>query len=201
MGCPDSFHGFADLMARHAEAYASRPALIFLEAGEGQAAQLTYPALHRHATAIAGGLIRRGLQDERVILLFPSGLEYPAAFLGCLYAGTIAVPVYPPRNNAHAERVAIIARDARAAAALTLPTLVEETRTRLDALGLTGLNVIALDELHHEPPRTPDSRIPLDALAYLQYTSGSTGNPKGVMIRHRDLHGNCTLLSAAAGLG
>src|SRR5688572_1199482 len=201
MGCPDSFHGFADLIARHAEANTSRAALIFLEDGEGQAAELTYPALHRQARAIAAGLTRRGLQGERVILLFPSGLEYPAAFLGCLYAGAIAVPVYPPRNNAHAERVAIIARDARAAAALTLPALVEETRTRLDALGLTGLNVLALDELHEEPSRTPGNLISLDALAYLQYTSGSTGNPKGVMVRHRDLHGNCALLSAAAGLG
>src|SRR5688572_12045802 len=197
MGCPDSFHGFADLMARHAEAYASRPALIFLEAGEGQAAQLTYPALHRHATAIAGGLIRRGLQGERVLLLFPSGVEYPAAFLGCLYAGTIAVPVYPPRNNAHAERVAVIARDAQAAAAVTLPALVDETRGRLDALGLSELHVVALNELEDEPHRFADQQVPLDTLAYLQYTSGSTGNPKGVMVRHRDLLNNCALLSRA----
>ena len=200
MGCTDGFHGFADLLATHAEAHPSRSALIFLEDGEGHAAELTYPALHRQASAIAAGLTRRRLQGERVILLFPSGLEYPAAFLGCLYAGTIAVPVYPPRNNAHAERVAIIARDARAVAALTLPGLLDETRTRLDALGLTGLNVISLDELRDESGRAPENRIPLDALAYLQYTSGSTGNPKGVMVRHGDLHGNCVLLSAAVGL-
>src|SRR5262245_54890960 len=77
MGGPDRFHGFADLLAAHAEAFGSRSALIFLENGEGQAAELTYPALHRHASAIAAGLVSRGLQGERVLLLFPSGLEYP----------------------------------------------------------------------------------------------------------------------------
>jgi len=122
--------GFAELLSEHAALHPAQPALIFLETGEGdQASELTYAALHRRAGALAADLTRRGLKGQKVLLLFPSGLEYASTFLACIYAGVVAVPVYPPRNNWHAERVAVIARDSGAVAALTLPDWLRKPKS------------------------------------------------------------------------
>ncbi len=190
-----------ELIAGYAELQPSRDALVFLENGEDQSAALDYRALHQRAMAIAAELKHRGLQGERVLLLLPSGMEYVLAFFGCLYAGVVAVPAYPPRNNWHAERVAVIARDAGACATLTLSNLGSEISARLlDAGSSAAEAIIAIDRIDLMRAGFAEQQIGADTLAYLQYTSGSTGNPKGVMVRHGDLLKNCALYSAALGL-
>ncbi|HEV2150539.1 MAG TPA: fatty acyl-AMP ligase, partial [Longimicrobiaceae bacterium] len=190
-----------DLIGGFAASTPSHAALVFLENGEGPGAELTYAELHRRAAALAGELERRGLRGERVLLLLPSGLDYVVSFVGCLYAGVVAVPVYPPRNNWHAERVGVIAHDAGAKATLTLASLLTEVRSRLAAAGSEAVEaLIAADEVDFDQPGFVDDTIRPGDLAYLQYTSGSTGNPKGVMVRHGDLLGNCALHAAGVGL-
>ncbi len=184
----------SDLLAEYANTLASQSALVFLETGDEQAFELSYSSLHRKAKAVAAELNHRGLCGERVLLLFPSGLDYVVSFLGCLYAGVIAVPVYPLRNNWHAERVGVIAQDARARGALTLSSLANDIQVCLAATGTNALElVIAADLINYQQAGFINESVVGESVAYLQYTSGSTGNPKGVMVRHCDLLTNCDL--------
>ena len=89
-------------------------AFTYLVDGENESVQLTYEELDRQARAIAVRLRSQGLAGQRVLLLYPTGLEFIAAFFGCLFAGVVAVPVYPPRRNRSLERIRTIADDARA---------------------------------------------------------------------------------------
>src|ERR1035438_7756061 len=159
--------GFAELLSERARSHPAQPALIFLETkgNQQQALELTYASLHERAGALAAELTRRGLKGQRVLLLFPSGLEYASAFLACIYAGVTAVPVYPPRNNWHAERVAIIARDAGATATLTMPELIEKTEVRLHAMGLTDPGIIRFANLDCKGDDWVPRPLELDSLA------------------------------------
>lgn len=191
----------SDLISEYAAAHPSRSALIFLETGDERSVELSYQSLHRRAMAVAAELANRGLCGERVLLLLPSGLEYVVSFLGCLYAGVIAVPAYPPRNNWHAERISVIVRDTGAYAMLTLSSLADGMRERLAIGGDAAESVIAIDQVDYQQPGFINDQVEADSIAYLQYTSGSTGDPKGVMVRHGDLLGNCALYSNALGVG
>jgi acyl-CoA synthetase (AMP-forming)/AMP-acid ligase II/acyl carrier protein len=133
---------------------------------------------------------------ERVLLLYPSGLAYIAAFLGCLYAGAVAVPAYPPRPNRSLERIQAIIQDAQAKVALTDSTSMEKLERRfaespaLKSLYWLSTDGIQLDLAQQwQPPA-----IGPESLALLQYTSGSTALPKGVMISHDNLLHNSELI-------
>ena len=123
------------------------------------------------------------------MLLYPPGLDYIAAFFGCLYAGFIAVPAYPPRLNRPVPRIQAIVADAGATVALTTTQFLENLEQRFDhARELRSLHWLNTDKLDvsangawQPPPITPDT------LAFLQYTSGSTSTPKGVQLSHGNL--------------
>jgi len=97
-------------------------AYIFLENGETESNRLTYGELDKQAKAIASHL--QSFKGERALLLYPSGLEFLAAFFGCLYAGVIAVPVYPPRRNQKLSRLLSIVDDAQVKVALTTTSIL-----------------------------------------------------------------------------
>src|SRR5690349_1316065 len=123
-----------DVLLRRACEHPDRVAYRFLEDGEEEGGSLTYAELDRRARAVAAFLQREGGAGERALLLFPPGLDFVVSFLGCLYAGTVAVPAYPPRANRPDSRLQAIARDARPRFALTTPAL----RDRAEML--TGKN-------------------------------------------------------------
>lgn len=181
-----------------------RAALIFLEDGSVESGRLSRAQLHRSAMRAAAALRERGLVGERVLLAFPSSLDYVVAFLGCLYAGTIGVPVYPPRQNWHSKRLAAIARDADARLALTSSALCDEVQKKLGNGPEPALQTLSLDALtavlEHDHPGWVNESVAAHELAYLQYTSGSTGDPKGVMISHANLASNCAFIARCAGL-
>ncbi|MGF1512796.1 MAG: AMP-binding protein [Elainellaceae cyanobacterium] len=168
----------------------------FLEDGEGQEVSFTYSALDEKARAIAVRLQDMGAAGERALLLYPAGLEYIAAFFGCLYAGVIAVPAYPPRPNQSLLRLQSIANDAQAAIALTnkaVKSNIERQFSKAPELqSLTWIAADADDLGSGEAWQKPD--ISHDTLAFLQYTSGSTGDPKGVMVSHGNLIHNLRLI-------
>src|SRR5215218_6140366 len=110
---------FVDLLRSRAESDCVRQAYVFLEEDGTEGDRLGYPELDRRARTIAARLKESVTPGERVLLLFNPGLDFIAAFFGCLYAGAIAVPVYPPRLNRSILRLEAVARDAQAAFALT----------------------------------------------------------------------------------
>src|SRR4051812_3999344 len=114
---------WAELLAERARRFPARRAYLFLDEGEREGATLTYRGLEVRARAVAACLLERGLAGERALLLSPPGLDFVTAFLGCLLAGVVAVPAYPPRSRRHVSRLLAIAGDARPGAILTTAAL------------------------------------------------------------------------------
>ena len=175
---------------------ASQPsdlAFTFLADGEDEALGLTYAELDREARSIAAALERTAERGSRALLVFDSGLDYIAALYGCLYAGVVAVPVYPPdpfRIDRTLPRLQSIVADAQAETLLATEATLSWAGSLFGAVpGLTSL--VATDKIAraHAARRTSLAIGP-DDLAILQYTSGSTGAPRGVMISHANLLAN-----------
>ncbi len=171
----------------------NEPAFTFLIEGEDEAISLTYAELDREARTIAGELQRLGGDGARALLVYDSGLDYIAALYGCLYAGVVAAPVYPPdpfRIDRTLPRLQAIIADAQASFLLATSATLEWAGPLFrKAPGLTSL--VATDAIAAERPLwrgTP--AIDRSDLAILQYTSGSTGTPRGVVISHSNLLAN-----------
>jgi acyl-CoA synthetase (AMP-forming)/AMP-acid ligase II/acyl carrier protein len=169
-----------------------RVAYTFLRDGEVEEAPLTYAALDEQARAIAAWLQEEGMAGERALLLHPPGIEFVAAFFGCLYAGVVAVPAYPPRLNRPDARIQEIAADAEAKLVLTTADVLSGVEARRSQTpGLTGLRWLAADTLPLDlADRWRDPTLDAQGLALLQYTSGSTVTPKGVMVSHANILDN-----------
>ena len=190
-----------DLIAQRAADAPDRTAYCYLEDGEGNQRRLSYGELEVSARTIAGLLQQHGIrQGDRVLLLYPSGLDYIAAFYGCLFAGAVAVPAYAPRPKQDS-RLNTIAKDAGATAALTtgeiLSVVRQQTRGDFHHEVGTWLASDNLDPSAADAWRRPD--LGSDTLAFLQYTSGSTSTPKGVMVSHGNLMANEQMLQVALG--
>lgn len=176
-----------------------RRAFTFLANGESEAGGLTWGELDARARAIAARLQGLAGSGERALLLYPPGLEMVAAFFGCLYAGVVAVPLFPPRPNRPLPRLQSVARDARATLALTTSDVHADLQRRLlQAPELSGLRWLATDRIS-EAAIWREPSLEGDSLAYLQYTSGSTSAPKGVMVTHGNLLENERMLVHAWG--
>ena len=153
---------------------------------------LTYGELDRRARGIGAWLEAHGARGERVLLLYPAGLDYIAAFFGCLYAGAVAVPAYPPRLNRPVPRIQAIVADSQAKFALTTSAILHNIEQRFeqspDLEALSWLNTEQVSPESEAEWRDPN--VNADTLAFLQYTSGSTSQPKGVMLTHGNLMHN-----------
>ena len=161
----------------------------FLVDGETEKISLTYGQLEQKAQAIAAYLQTVCSPQDRVLLLFPAGLDYITAFFGCLYAGVIAIPAYPPRPNRSLNRIYNILQNAQTSIALTTSDTVESLSRQLESTPeLQDLRWITTDTIDNNIAtywREPN--LDRDSIAFLQYTSGSTAEPKGVKIAYRNL--------------
>lgn len=183
----------AGVLSEKAQLHPEKAVYVFLDDGEAEAGRLTYGELDRRARVIASGLRERHGKGERALLLYPPGLDFIAAFFGCLYAGIIAVPFYPPRPRERITKIRSLAEDTGAVLLLTTGTLLQGLKPRIaEAAELGELAWVATDELQGSATSTTDTlaEVRETDLAFLQYTSGSTGAPKGVMVSHRNLMHN-----------
>ncbi|HTQ81005.1 MAG TPA: AMP-binding protein, partial [Thermoanaerobaculia bacterium] len=177
-----------EVLRGRAQRQPEKTAYTFLDEHGEEEARLSYAELDERARAIASLLQAQGLQGERALLLYPPGLEFIAAFMGCMYAGVVAVPAYPPRTPQAVPRLLAIAGDARPAALLTSSSLWPKLSS-LAEKSLPGIRSLATDGALFDGDAGSWSQPEAhgQSLAFLQYTSGSTSAPKGVMVRHGNL--------------
>lgn len=197
----------------------------YLRRGETVEAQLTYRELRDRARNIALRLQSlsdqslnnqsRGIAGQRALLLFSPGLDFVTAFLGCLQAGVTAVPAYPPRKNQKLLRLQNIVRDAAATVVLTTADLAEKIAPKsvpkdaqwFDANSpLANVHWLSIDSLEATAPEethlsTREPALASNPLAFLQYTSGSTGLPKGVMVSQQNIMHNLAAIYRCFGHG
>jgi len=188
-----------DILRDRAGRQPDRDAYIFLSEMGSETHKLTYAALDARARAIGAFLQANGQPGMRVLLFYPPGLEYISAFMGCLYAGFVAVPLYPPRPNQKLDRIGKVVRNCEARFALTLSEMAPLVGQFLNPKGSPhGIQVHASDRMT-EADGWQMPNVDGPDLAFLQYTSGSTGTPKGVMVSHRNLMANQAAIQAGFG--
>jgi acyl-CoA synthetase (AMP-forming)/AMP-acid ligase II len=195
----NQFKTLGDILWDRTQNQPNQIAYTFLSDGETQEIKITYQELYICAQRVAAKLKSLEVSHERALLLYPSGLEFIAAFFGCLYAGVIAIPVNLPRRNQKMSRLVAIAADSQSTIALTTTSLLTSIKeqfsqnTELADLVCLGTDLTSgdLTDDCSQPIFTPNT------LAFLQYTSGSTGTPKGVMVSHSNLLHNEEMIKQA----
>src|SRR5579871_1543878 len=198
-----SFRSYPELVQARCAENAARDAFIYLSdtiAG-AEATHLSYAQLESAAKEIAAWLQERKASGRQVLVLFPSGVDFIKAFLGCLYAGAVAVPApLPTEQGQHFSRVSAIVRDAEVCAVITNAATEAKVRIWLDDEGLPRIPVLAADTPGFaDAGAWRDPGLERDRLAFLQYTSGSTSRPRGVMVTHGNLLANQATIQRATG--
>jgi acyl-CoA synthetase (AMP-forming)/AMP-acid ligase II len=196
------FASLADVLRQRAQEQPNDVAYIFLPDRRGETVSLTFAELYARAWAVAQRLASRGQKGERAVLLFPPGLEFIVAFFGCLLAGVIAVPMMVPRRDGARDASAAILKDCAPRFAMTRCDLVTAARPdiaerfRNAAVEWVFVGLAAEDG---GEPRGPLADLGRGDTAFLQYTSGSTSTPKGVIVSHGNLLDNSEMIRIAFG--
>ena len=190
---PDSLATLVDVLDWHADRHGER-LLITIESERGATTQLSYARLRIDALAVAAGLVERGCgAGDAVAVMLPTGSEFFAAFYGALYAGCVPVPLYPPARLAqledHLQRSAGILRNAEARLLITVTQAKPLAQLAARALRNAACGCDRAD-LAVARGQVARPAISAESTVFLQYTSGSTGNPKGVVLSHANLLAN-----------
>jgi acyl-CoA synthetase (AMP-forming)/AMP-acid ligase II len=186
------------LLAERARSQASDRAYIFLNDRGGEEAALTYGELNAAARALAARLARLVRPGDRALLVFPPGLEFMVAYFGCLIARVIAVPMMMPRRNSARDSSAAILANCEPSVALTTSAFALRHDLQ-ERFAHEGLQWHAVDLTAGE---ADDAELPVpdpQTIAFLQYTSGSTSDPKGVAVTHANLLANLEMIRIALG--
>ena len=183
-------------LERHASAIPDR-GYTFLD-GDYRAETLAFAALRNAAARIGAALQSLGATGERVLIACPHDLSYVKAVCGSFYAGATTVPAFPPRRRRHLSRILSIITDCAPTVAITSAADLTWIGSNAPDL-LTVCRWIAIEELERESEAAwaPQIARP-DDVAVLQYTSGSTSQPKGVMVTHANIFANCEMLDVYA---
>jgi acyl-CoA synthetase (AMP-forming)/AMP-acid ligase II len=189
---------FADVLRYRAAVQPQDRAYVALSERGSQEAVLTFAELERRAADVAARLAARLRQGDRVLLVFPAGLDFMVAFLGCLMAGVIAVPMMVPRRASTHDSSAAIVADCQPPLAMTTADLAAVRPDVIQRYRDAGLDWLLLgDDTVASGAGAPIPPPGRDDVAFLQYTSGSTSSPKGVIVRHRNLLENLEMIRLA----
>ncbi len=179
----------ADLLSQRADQFPDRVAFVF-EGEDGQCDRWTYRKLDERARAIAAWLVQRAEVGERVLLVYPAGLEFIAAYFGCIYAGVLPVPATYPKPRRPLPRLDAIVADCAPRLALTDDSVLSGLTLEHQSPALAALFWESTEQIAVAPESFRPVRREPDDLAFLQYTSGSTSDPRGVMVTHGNLLSN-----------
>jgi len=199
----ENTESITNLILQHVASFSDRDAVILVKDPdkENGATHLTYQELDKKAKGIAFWMHNNFDPGSRILLLYPVGPEFVEAFIACIYAGMVAVPAPMPSQHQHQRnRVKAIANDASISAILTDSTHVNTVKEWSASENLSNVVCLATDTQNFEI--VDNWNIPItnqSTIALLQYTSGSTGNPKGVMISHKNLLFNVASFSRVLG--
>jgi acyl-CoA synthetase (AMP-forming)/AMP-acid ligase II len=185
-----------DVLHEHGRIQADKGAFIFLDQGEIETERLTFGELDRDARKIADRLLGILSPGDRVLLVYPSGLDFVRAFFGCLYAGVIPIPTNAPGRNRSLARLFDIARDAQATLGISTREFIELFGSQLQEYGeINSMKWIGHNSLTSGSEYSwVRPKISPDHIAFIQYTSGSTMHPRGVMITYHNISSNKDLV-------
>ena len=172
-----------------------RLALCYLADGETETERLTYGELDAAANKVAAKLQSLNLKNKHVLLLYSSGLEFVKAFFGCLYAGAVAIPTYVPKSKQILQKIESIQQDCGARIILTTQDILDEGYLNHSA-SLSELLLLATDRIsrQNQTDLYQDLKTEPDDVVFIQYTSGSTSNPKGAMVTNKNIMVNQVML-------
>jgi acyl carrier protein len=198
---PYAAHTLTDVLKWHVQAHPDRPHIRFYR-DEGEGEIMTYRSLMNGASSIAAALQHSGLKPGgRVAIMLPTSDEYFYAFMGILLAGGVPVPIYPPARRSqiedHLRRNSAILRNCGASIMIIIPEakgFAQVLKTQVESLR----SLLTVTELMAESLSYQETRIGSQDIAFLQYTSGSTGNPKGVILTHANLLANMRTMGDVA---
>jgi acyl-CoA synthetase (AMP-forming)/AMP-acid ligase II/acyl carrier protein len=184
-----------DVLNTRASIQADQPSYVFLSDG-AEVDRLTFAQLRGRARAVAAHLQEMKAQNERALLLYPAGLDYVVALYACLYGKVVAVPVYPPRMNQNLRRLLAIIDDAQPAVALTTSAIFSRLQSRFNQVpSLKSIQWVITDDIDlGRADLWKENRANEESMAFLQYTSGSTTVPKGVLVSHGNLMYNQSMM-------
>jgi acyl-CoA synthetase (AMP-forming)/AMP-acid ligase II/acyl carrier protein len=196
-----TFETLVDLLRGQAAEHGERQAYVYLNEDFPES-QLTFAELEQKARAIAARLQQEMSPGDRALLVYPAGLEFVAAFFGCLFAGVVAVPATYPKPRRPLPRMNRIAEDCGATVALTTSQTLETLDRAQMPEEVSSIHWVATDAIRGEDASSwVMPNISPSHLAFLQYTSGSTSDPKGVMVTHANLLSNLAAIRCAFGIG
>ncbi len=187
-------------LCRNASESPTAKAFVFVRGDLEETASVTWQELLDRVRNVAATLRKRNCSGKTALIACPSSIEYIVAFLGCMASGTVAVPIYPPRQGRTLERIASILADAKPDVVFTLEEQRRQVKEALAEMGGEGLELLSVEEA--ESAKSEGDEVvhaDRDSVAYLQYTSGSIASPKGVMVTHGNLLENARMFNERLG--
>ena len=181
-----------------AEHAPDKVAFHFLGEKDGDVSSISFSELLDRTQAVASALLQSAHPGDRVVLTYHPGIEFFVAFLGCIQAGLIAVPVYPPTSAKHWPRFIKIVLNCAAQVICTTHNLAQQSHAGIATSPLLSqVKILETDGLSTPGQDYVECTASRDSIAFLQYTSGSTGDPKGVILTHGNVYHNECLITEA----